>query len=388
LRGRITKAERSAGDEAARTPNRLRPVAERSERRLVRSSGRFASAGRIIGVALVCFGLWTLLDANQLYQSAQNGGADGTRRTVAIAVLRPIAAVANALHVSGLVNWGESALNQAGAPGGNQNQNLPTPVITLPVQPPATQLPDGMTYLPHGRYRRGLAPTPRPFVLPAIPQPTRAHDLTILDVGDSIGEDLGFGLGDLFSGDRYVDVLQKGQVDTGLSDPAYYNWPGHLEEYLRKDHPGAVVVMLGANDDRNLVVNRRTVAPGTKAWALAYTSTVDIVMEESIAAGAHVVWVGLPPMGGGNITNKFVLEINSIYMTQAKRYPGVTYVGSWSLFAGRRGQFEVYKKINGSEVAVRSTDGLHLDPAGWDLLANALLQPMQHDWRVNLHVQS
>ena len=50
--------------------------------------------------------------------------------------------------------------------------------------------------------------------------------------------------------------------------------------------------------------------------------------------------------------------------------------------------FEVYKKINGSEVAVRSTDGIHLDPAGWDLLADALLKPMEQAWHVNLHVRS
>jgi hypothetical protein len=338
-------------------------------------------------VALVCFGLWTLLDANQLYQSAKNGGADGTRRTVSMAVLRPIAAVANALHLSGLVSWGDSALNQSGAPGSAQNQNLPTPVVALPLRAPVTQLPDGQIYRPHGKYvgLRGATPA---FTLSAIPPPTRASPLTILDIGDSIGEDLGFGLGDLFSGDGYVHLLQKAEVDTGLANPAYYNWPGHLEEYLIKYHPDAVVVMIGANDDRNLDVNKASVAPGTTGWVTAYTAVVDIVMEESVAAGAHVVWVGLPPMGGGNITNAFVTRVNAIFRAQARRVPGITYVPSWSLFAGPKGKFEVYKKIDGSEVAVRSTDGLHLDPAGWDLLADALVRPMQQAWHINLHAAS
>jgi hypothetical protein len=143
---------------------------------------------------------------------------------------------------------------------------------------------------------------------------------------------------------------------------------------------------MGTNDDRTLVVNGKTAAPGSRAWTQAYTAVVDVVMEESIVAGSHVVWVGLPPMGGGNITNPFVLQVNSIFQAQAKRYPGVTYVPSWNLFASTKGRFEVYKKINGSEVAVRSTDGIHLDPAGWDLLADALVRPMEQAWHVNLHV--
>jgi hypothetical protein len=245
-----------------------------------------------------------------------------------------------------------------------------------------------LTPLPHGRYENVHGSAPPAFSVPPIPQPTPQQPLTVLDIGDSIGEDLGFGLGDLFSGDPDVKLLQAGQVDTGLADPSYYDWPGHLEQDLDKFHPGAVIIMMGANDDRNLVANGQTVVPGTAAWAQAYTARVDVIMEESIVAGAHVLWVGLPPMGGGNITNAFVQQVNAIFLTQSKRYPGITFVPSWSLFASARGGFEVYKKINGSEVAVRSTDGLHLDPAGWDLLANALIQPAQQAWNVNLHVTS
>jgi hypothetical protein len=365
-----------------RSPGRARPALERSERRLVRSSGRFASAGRIIGVGLVCFSLWLLLDANQLYLSAENGGAYGTRRTVSMDVLRPIAAISNALHLSGLVSWGASALNQSNAPG--SNQNLPAPVITLPTRPPASQLPDGLSYLPHGRYPTRGSTTPA-LAVPSIPQPTPGQPLTVLDIGDSIGEDLGFGLGDLFSGDAYVKVIQEAVEDTGLAAPSYYNWPGHLQEYLDRYHPGAVVVMMGANDDKPIAINGVSFLPRSPQWVQAYTARVDIVMEESIAAGARVVWVGLPPMGGGNITNKFVKQVNQIYETQARRYPDITYVASWSMFATANGKFEVYKKINGSEVAVRSTDGVHLDPPGWDLLADSLVSPMERAWHINLH---
>ncbi|HXY44756.1 MAG TPA: DUF459 domain-containing protein [Acidimicrobiales bacterium] len=367
--------------EAVSTPKTTGPA-----RRLISSSGRSASAGRIIGVGVICFGLWLLLDANQLYRAEVNGGADGTRRNVALALLKPIAAVSNALHLSGLVNWGDTALNRNGGPG--SNAGLPPPVITTAPPCPGFQLPNGSCVLPHRSGHGLVLPPPRPpaYVLPPLPQPSAANPLTIVDIGDSIGEDLGFGLGDLFSGDNSVHLFQEAIEDTGLVQQDYYNWPGHLQLYLDKYHPGAVVVMLGANDDQSMNVNGQVYTPLSGGWVKAYTARVDIIMEESISAGAHVLWVGLPPMGGGNITNAFVKQVNLIYSAQAKLHPGVTYVPSWNVLAGPKGQFVIYLKINGSEVPVRSTDGVHLDPAGWDLLANALLKPMEDAWGINLHV--
>lgn len=357
-------------------------------RRLIGSSGRSASAGRIIGVGLLCFAVWLLLDANQLYREAQYGDADGTRRNVAMDILHPIAAVANALHLSGLVNWGDTTLGHNGGPG--SNQHLPPPVITPPSSRGAgglqTTFPNGTHYLPHGARGHGIPiPPPPPVGPPPIVQPTPSHPLTILDIGDSIGDDLGFGLGDLFTGDHYVHLVQDAVIDTGLVQEGYYDWPGHLQQELDTDHPGAVIIMMGANDDQNIGVNGQVYTPLSKGWVTAYTARVDLLMEESLAAGAHVLWVGLPPMGGGNITNAFARGVNAIFAAQARAHPGVSYYSSWFLLGGPKGQFELYLKINGQEVPIRSSDGVHLDPAGWDYLADALVKPMQQGWGVNLH---
>jgi len=328
---------------------------------------------------VLCFALWTLLDANQLFREASIS-APGGRRTAAMMVLRPVAAVANALHLSGLVNWGNSELGHSAGPGGNQN--LPPPVITVPTIPPPNHFENGTNPLPHGLHKGVFPVIPPPPVVPVVPQPTPGDRLTILDIGDSIGEDLGFGVGDIFTGDPYVNVRQEGVINTGLANPRYYDWPGHLEQYLEKYHPGAVIIMMGANDDTYIDGTR----PGTSAWVKLYRPRVAILMEECLAARARVIWVGLPPMGGGNITNAFVKQVNSIYVAEARLHPGVTYFSSWNLLAGPHGKFTEYLKINGSEVQVRYPDGLHLAPAGWDLLARALVQPMQQAWHVNLHV--
>src|SRR5579872_117560 len=377
---------------AGRPPLRQRrerhePEGGRVDRQLFREpSGRTASAGRILGVGLLCFALWTIFDANQLYHSAL-ASPEGTRRTAAVTLLRPLAAVSNAVGLSGLVNWGDQALGRSnGTPGGYVT--VRTPHVSLGASGPMTVGPNGLSALPHfpGHGVKVVSPGGPPANLPPLAQPTMARPLTILDIGDSIGEDLGFGLGDVFGSDPYVRVVQKGVESTGLARPDYYNWPAQLESQLRHYHPAAVVVMMGANDDQALNQNGTFLSAGSAAWASAYRSRVQLIIEEALAAHARVVWVGLPSMAGNNVNSAFAAMVNSIFQSVCSSLPGVTYVPSWNLLANRRGGFTIYKTINGSVDQIRSADGVHLYPAGYDLLAHALVQPMEQAWHIDLHV--
>lgn len=361
----------------------------RVDRELFRPpSGRRASAGRVLGVGLVCFGLWTAFDANQLYHNALSSPV-GTRRTVSIEVLRPIAAVMNALDLSGPVNAANTLLGRGGA----------TTAATLPPPPPQPAYGGGRP--PNDIDQFGLAPRPhtrrgqngskytgsRTGVWPPpLRQPTPAHPLVMLDIGDSIGEDLGFGLGDLFANDPYVRVIQKGVVDTGLARPSYYNWPAALNAEIAKFHPGAVVMMLGANDDSALELpNGGSVPLGTLSWVRLYRHRVSLLMNEATASGAHVIWVGLPPVQNSAVNPGFAALVNSIVQSEASTHSGVTFVSSWSLLSGPHGKFVQYKSVDGSVQQIRYSDGVHLAPVGWDLLASYLLSPMERVWHLDLH---
>ncbi len=348
-----------------------------------RSSGRRASAGRVLAVGLICFGLWTLFDANQLYHNALSSPF-GTRRSVSLAILRPIAAVTNALGLSGPVNAADSALGRGGRAS---SATLPPVPVVVPTGRAANDSSIwGMAPRPHsgGRY----VPPPKTVWPPALAPPTRAHPLEILDIGDSIGEDLGYGLGDLFGNDPYVRVLQRGKIDTGLARPDYYNWPAMLERYLRTYHPGAVVIMMGANDDQSLsLANGAAVSAGTRRWNEVYRSRIALMMDEVLAAGAHLVWVGLPPVSAPSVNNAFVERVNGMAKVLAAGRYGVTYVSTWKLLSGPHGGFTQYKQLNGSVQQIRYSDGVHLAPAGWDLLASYLLKPMERAWHVKLHAR-
>ena len=69
----------------------------------------------------------------------------------------------------------------------------------------------------------------------------------VLEVGDSLGIDLGWGLTDELSGSKHR-LIAVAVGDTGLAEPSYYDWPAQLSVDLRLYHPGTVIVFLGAND--------------------------------------------------------------------------------------------------------------------------------------------
>lgn len=377
--------ERVSGGRVLRS--RVGAPAPRVDRNLYRApSGRRASAGRVLAVGLVCFLVWTIFDANQLYHNALTSPF-GARRTVAVTILRPLAAVANFFRFSGPVNAANSALGRNGTA---TSPTLPSlPGLQGVSRPPNDA--DALLGAPIPHSQGGAPITTVPLRNPGPPPiavPTRRHPLVILDIGDSVGTDLGMGLGDVFSGDPYVRVIQRGKVDTGLARPDYYDWPAELAAELTRYHPGAVVMMLGANDNQSLWMPDGNGVPTTSPrWGPNYRQRVRLLMEEATDAGAHVVWVGLPPLDAPAANSAFARRVNSIAEEVARVTPGVTYVSSWQTLGGAHGNFVQYKRVNGTIQQIRYSDGVHLAPAGWDLLASSLLRPMSIAWKVNLHAK-
>jgi hypothetical protein len=215
-------------------------------------------------------------------------------------------------------------------------------------------------------------------------QPTAAHPLTILEIGDSLGIDLGLGMQDVLGSDPLIRVIPDAIGDSGLARPDFYDWPAHLAQELEQYHPGAVVVMLGGDDGQNFINNGQYVAFGTALWHTVYSERVAAVMNEATNARAHVFWVGMPIMGDPRLSSEMALE-DDVYAQQATRHAGVTYFSSWDVFTNRAGQYSQYlTDSSGQEVMMRDPDGVHLTYAGADRLVNAMLVPMEQGFGVRL----
>jgi hypothetical protein len=206
--------------------------------------------------------------------------------------------------------------------------------------------------------------------------------VTVLEIGDSLGIDLGWGLQWALSHDSSVNLVTDAVGDTGLVNTAYYDWAAHLQSELTLTHPQVVIVFIGANDIQNYYDNGKFAGVGTSLWSSGYSQRVGTIMSEATAAGARVLWVGMPIMQDPSFS-AHMQAIDAIYQSEAAQHPGATYFSSWALFATSSGAYDAgTSNVTGQPLALRTPDGVHLASGGGDMLASALVTEMKSLYRL------
>jgi hypothetical protein len=327
---------------------------------------------------LACFALWLLLDAPTLYRSAQAGPL-GVRRSVAVAVLRPIAAGSDALGLSHVVGAADRVIGDTGHAGSGVLQVEGPPSHRHRPAPEALRARPARAGAP-----RPTTPVTAPDGLAPLAPPTTAAPLRILVVGDSLGIDFGQSLVNDLAGTGVVNAVLDGHIDTGLARPDYFDWQAELSGDLVRYQPQAVVVFLGANDPQNFIDGGSALAYGTESWDAVYAQRVGAFMASATAEGARVLWIGMPPMADPALSAK-MQALNGIYQGQAAVHPGVTYLSSWPVFSDAGGGYQTFlPDASGNEVQVREPDGTHIAPGGAQRLSLSTMSEMGHVWGIDL----
>ena len=355
---------------------------------------------------VVCLGLWAFLFAPVLERNARTGPL-GTRRTVALAVLRPVTAVADA---AGLTSVSERALRALGddpdqQPGGE----LDLPEIDLPPLPPLDPQDPGTTGSgttgtgatgssgsgttgtgatgatghhgngdgngspPPGGEGDGNEDPPAPEVGP-IRTPTSQNQLRVAIVGDSLSQGLGPSVEGWFDAE-VARVLSLGRLSTGLARQDYFNWPRAMRQIEEEFRPDVVFIMLGTNDNQaQISPDDGSIPVGSVEWVTAYRERVEAFVHEATSAGTRVVWVGLPVVEERRRWD-FYRRINAIYEEVANADPLATFVDTWERFEDRDGGYTAYlRNERGVLQEMRAGDGVHFTPTGYDFLAKIAIR--------------
>ncbi|HVC68588.1 MAG TPA: DUF459 domain-containing protein [Acidimicrobiales bacterium] len=320
---------------------------------------------RVLFIGVVCFGLWFLLDAPSLQHSAQTSPI-GTRRTVSMDVVGPVAALSRTLGLDNAVGWTDQVLGRR--PGGG-------PALAVPVHRPKPKPPPVVA-----------SGTTTPTTLPLLnDHPTPASPLRVLIVGDSVGLDLGQPLVNALGAFGDVTTYLDGRIDTGLTRPDYFNWPAELQVDLANHQPQLVIVMIGANDPQGLVTPDGSLRFGQPGWDEAYSARVSAFIAEANAAGAHVLWVGMPPMQDPGL-DAALKHLNGLVQAQvaATKDGAASYLSSVPALGDQNHNYAAYlPDPSGAVTNVRTPDGIHLTPAGGARLAAAVVADMESQ----LHIQ-
>jgi uncharacterized protein len=334
---------------------------------------------RALAAGLACFAVWLVLDAPTLLHSARDAPL-GTRRSVAIAVLRPIADVSDTLGLGHVVGGADRVIGQNATAGSGVLQVEGPPVrqhkaVTPPPTTPSSIPGPGAAPVPSA-----TTPVTAPDGLAPLAVPTAAAPLRLLVVGDSLGIDFGQPFVNDLAATNVVSAVLDGHIDTGLARPDYFDWPSELQRDLTRFQPQAVVVFIGANDPQNFMDGSTSFTYGTPGWNAAYAKRVAAFMAEAASSGARVLWVGMPPMADPALNAKME-NLNDIAQSQAGAHRGVTYFASWPVLSNPQGHYAAFlPNASGSEVQIRELDGTHIAGPGAQRLSQATITFMEHEW--------
>ena len=210
--------------------------------------------------------------------------------------------------------------------------------------------------------------------LPPLPAITAGNPRTVALVGDSM---MAVGLSNVLlrnaANNPNLRVIRAFKSGTGLARPDVFDWMTEYPAMIGPEHPDAVIVAIGANDSQGFVEDGKPLAFGTDAWVKAYQQRTAAFLDLLTQSGAHVVWVGLPPMRSG-LFNAHIAEINRIAYTVVSQYPNATWWNPQSLIGDDAGQYREFgARPDGRMTRLRETDGIHLSDEGAALLAPALM---------------
>ena len=217
-----------------------------------------------------------------------------------------------------------------------------------------------------------------PATLGATPPPKRALK-TLLVTGDSLSQPLDQDLARRLTGS--VDVIRDPHLGTGISNTTIADWGKLSVAQVKKHHPNAIVVFIGANEGFPMKgPDGRQVQCCGAGYAAIYASRVRQMMNTYRQAGAaRVYWLTLPTPRDSD-RQKIARTVNAAIAVAAEPWRSqVRVVDTVPIFTpGFR--YRDAMDIDGQEKIVRESDGIHLNQTGSNLLADTLIPIIDRDW--------
>jgi uncharacterized protein len=259
------------------------------------------------------------------------------------------------------------------------------------------------------------APPPRKLETPATS--------TVVVVGDSMADWLGYGLDENYAEQPEIGVERKIRATSGLvrydAKNEALDWPQAAKDALSNAKPNAIVVMLGLNDrvplrekapaqpkrngepaqganqSASQASQDKAAAPAdaeappqtaartesqqpvpggpydfhTDQWAALYAKRIDAMIAAVKSEGVPVIWVGLPAIRGTKSTSD-ISYLDELYRERAER-AGIIYVDIWDGFVDEDGDYAMQgPDFEGQTRRLRTADGVYFTKAGAVKLAS------------------
>ena len=211
------------------------------------------------------------------------------------------------------------------------------------------------------------------------PRAARAAEVQerILIIGDSQAQGLAGGVQRLYRSDRSRKVFDMSKISTGLMPRANYDWPAQAKAIASAAHYDVAIMLIGANDRPPVHVGGHVDPDKLASFTDSYGAKVAEIAEDFKQANIPLIWVGHPIVRDPAWSEDAAI-LDTVFSTYATG-EGAMFFPTWDMFKGPDGGFAQYGKgLDGVTTRLRQDDGVHLTPAGYDILANALAPMLDH----------
>lgn len=191
---------------------------------------------------------------------------------------------------------------------------------------------------------------------------------TVLLIGDSLLSQTATALRHQLGAHRY-HIVNRTFPGSGLLDRDV-SWTANARKILADAQPKIVVIEFAGDF---FPPRRPGIEPGSEAFFTAWAAEARRLVAEIRSTGAVPYLVLVPPMRDG-AADAVVERLNGDYraIVQEAGAGRVGCIDGHAAFAGPDGHFSADVVLDGKPVTVRKPDGVHLTPAGGDLLARVI----------------
>lgn len=209
--------------------------------------------------------------------------------------------------------------------------------------------------------------------------PALAQDVLI--VGDSMMKGISHAIEKRFKELYNIEPESFAYIGTGLARSDLFDWNAKVDSLVKAQGTDIVVFMMGGNDDQPMKVGSKILRTGTPEWHAEYTRRFNELLDTMLKGGVRTVFVvGNPAMRDEKL-DELINVINGIQRKAASERDGVIFFGSAELLSKGDGKYSAYViQKDGMPLRVRSSDGLHLNVAGADLLAAVVVPAVMDEY--------
>ena len=217
--------------------------------------------------------------------------------------------------------------------------------------------------------------------------PSADDPAKVFIVGDSDAGTFGPYLQTLLDNTGIVTTELDYKESSGLARPDYFDWPAEIDAKLPEVDPDIVVATFGGNDAQGLAVADGEFIIGDPVanedeWVAEYSERAGAVMDQLLADGRTVIWVGIPNDDNPEVTARMAIQDQAAKAAAAER-PELIFIDTWKRFSGRDGGWAefVIDPRDGEGKDVRADDGFHLNQTGAEILAIDIAQAIRDTLR-------